>query len=236
MKHVYVLIGLVVLCMGCMPSKKPVAVEEVEADTMNVNRSFYPPIPVCSINLNNYVFVDTMGRAPMNEQVTVYDKQGRLLAVAARPSEDTYFRYFKYLYDRKGNHIGFSTLKEDPLDYPFASTSALPFNDQTYAINSLYHDLVERKYNDSHVERYKFVWDAQGNIIRVYDPITHKKLDVSEGKRMVYRIEEGKYFWMSDLQGGDYYLMFYIVSNDSTQVSSDTMVYEGYEPYVEMDW
>ena len=50
------------------------------------------------------------------------------------------------------------------------------------------------------------------------------------------RIEEGKYFWMSDLQGGDYHLMFYIVSNDSTEVSSDTIVYEGYEPYVEMDW
>ena len=148
----------------------------------------------------------------------------------------TYFCYFKYLYDSKGNHIGFSTLREEADDYPFMGDTILPFVDHSYDINSLYYDLVERKYNNRWVERYHFVWDDQGNIVKVHDPVTGKKLEVPIGKKIVYQLKEGEYFWTSDIKGGDYHLLFYIISKNSIGKRSDTIVYEGYEPYVNFEW
>lgn len=235
MKTIYVWIVMLCLLAGCMPHKKTdgkVELDTVKVDTVKrVNVVFDAPIPACTINLKGYVFVDTVGLSPMNEQVTVYDKRGRLLALAARSSEATEFQYFKYHYDRKGKHTGFSTLSGFACDYPFIEDSILPFNDYSEEINCLYYNLVKRKYSDSLLTRYKFAWDAQGNMIKVYDPITNKKLDVPEGKRLLYRIEESRCFWTSDLHGADYHLMFYMVSNDSTDVASDTIVYDGYEPF-----
>ena len=235
MKTIYVWVVMLCLLAGCMPHKKTdgkVELDTVKVDTVKrVNVMFDAPIPACTINLKGYVFVDTVGLSPMNEQVTVYDKRGRLLALAARSSEASDFQYFKYHYDRKGKHTGFSTLSEYACDYPFLEDSILPFNDYSAEINCLYYDLVKRKYSDTLLTRYKFAWDAQGNMIKVYDPITNKKLDVPEGKRLFFRVEESRCFWTSDLHGADYHLMFYMVSSDSTDVASDTIVYDGYEPF-----
>lgn len=195
----------------------------------------HPPIPTFTYTLNDYLFVDTVGSTPQNEQITVYDKQGRLLAKAGRASESIHFSYYKYLYDRKGKHIGFSTLWEEAHDYPFITDSVLPFNDRPYDVNSLYYDLVERKYNDRYVERFHFVWDKQGNIIKVHDPITDKELVAPVGKKLVYQLEEDEEFWDSDLRGGDYHLKFYIVPMDTVGVKPDTIVYEGYKPFVKQD-
>ena len=37
------------------------------------------------------------------------------------------------------------------------------------------------------------------------------------------------------IRGGDYHLKFYLVPIDSTEVNTDTIVYEGYEPCVEFE-
>lgn len=188
-----------------------------------------------SYNLKDCLFEHMVGSAPQNEQITVYDKQRRLLAMAAKPSEMTYFGYFKYLYDHKGKHIGFSTLREEPEDYPFMTDSVIPFNEREYDVNCLYYDIIERKYNDRYVERYHFVWDGQGNLVKVYDPVTGKKLVAPSGKKLKYKLEEGENFWTSDIRGGDYHLMFYIIPMDSTEADSDAIVYERYEPLVEWE-
>ena len=209
-------------------------IENVDAQTKNDVASLSSR-SMETYKLKDCLFEHIVGSAPQNEQITVYDKQGRLLAMAAKPSELTYFSYFKYLYDHKGNHIGFSTLREEPEDYPFMTDSVLPFNGREYDVNSLYYDLVERKHNDRYVERYHFVWDDQGNMTKVYDPVTGKKFVAPSGKKLVCRLEEGEEFWTSDIRGGDYHLMFYLVPMDSTEANSDTTVYEGYEPYVESE-
>ena len=232
---------LLIACLvySCLPQKKTREILEKEGDFTKeeiIIADSCLPMPILTYKLNGYLFVDTIGYAPQNEQMVVYDKKERLLAMAARASELTYFCYFKYLYDCKGNHIGFSTLRVEPNDYPFMEDTILPFADRTYDINSLYYDLVERKYNDRRVERYHFVWDSQGNIVKVHDPVTGKKLEAPVGKKIVYQLKEGKYFWTSDIKGGDYHLLFYIVPRDNTDIKSDTIVYEGYELYVKNDW
>lgn len=209
-------------------------IENTDAQTKNDTVSLLSE-STKTYKLKDYLFEHMIGLAPQNEQITAYDKLGRLLAMAAKPSEMTYFGYFKYLYDHKGNHIGFSTLREEPEDYPFMTDTVLPFNDHTYDVNSLYYDLVERKHDDRYVERYHFMWDGQGNIIKVYDPITDKKLVAPSGKKLEYKLEEGEDFWVSDIRGGDYHLKFYLIPIDSTEVNTDTIVYEGYEPYVEFE-
>lgn len=216
--------------------KQTVIIEDFDAQIMEYGGKYPEPSMSTSVyRLNDCLFVDMVGSAPQNEQITVYDKHGRLLAMAARASELTYFEYFKYLYDSKGKHIGFSTLREEPEDYPFMTDSVLPFNEREYDVNCLYYDIIERKYNDRYVERYHFVWDDQGNMVKVYDPVTGKKLVAPSGKKLKYKLEEGGDFWTSDIRGGDYYLKFYLVPIDSAEVNTDTIVYEGYEPYVEFE-
>ena len=51
-----------------------------------------------------------------------------------RSSEATEFQYFKYHYDRKGRHTGFSTLSGFACDYLFIEDSILPFNDYSEEI------------------------------------------------------------------------------------------------------
>ena len=209
-------------------------IENTDAQTKNDTISLSSK-SMKTYKLKDYLFEHMVGSAPQNEQIKVYDKHGRLLAMAARASELTYFEYFKYLYDSKGKHVGFSTLWEEADDYPFMTDSVLPFNDREYDVNCLYYDIVERKHNDRYVERYHFVWDGQGNMVKVYDPVTGKKLVAPSGKKLKYKLEEGGDFWASDIRGGDYHLMFYLVPIDSAEVNTDTIVFEGYEPYVESE-
>jgi|GEM_PF-3354764 len=216
--------------------KQTVTIEDFDGQIMEYGGKYPEPSMSTSVyRLNDCLFVDMVGSAPQNEQITVYDKHGRLLAMAAKASELTYFEYFKYLYDSKGKHVGFSTLWEEADDYPFMTDSVLPFNDREYDVNCLYYDIVERKHDDRYVERYHFVWDGQGNMVKVYDPVTGKKLVAPSGKKLKYKLEEGGDFWASDIRGGDYHLMFYLVPIDSAEVNTDTIVYEGYEPYVEFE-
>lgn len=58
-------------------------------------------------------------------------------------------------------------------------------------------------------------------------------MPIHKGKKLVCRLEEGEDFWASDIRGGDYHLMFYLVPMD--KVNPDTIVFEGYEPFVESE-
>ena len=176
----------------------------------------------------DYIFICKEGYAPCNEAVTVLDKQGRMLAVAGSASESQYFgNFIRYLYDEDGKHIGFA--RKGECDYPE--------NMETFFgsahFDMLYYDICVRKPDDAGLVRYMFKYNDAGILKGIYDPIKGYALNAPEGAYIQWRIEEGANFWISDLNGANYYLLFFIMPLGQGFIGNSLCydVYDGYLPY-----
>lgn len=250
MKNIYfvALIILSMLCYGCgNKNSTEVIIEHEEVEEVNVATEIddgiadipenerpngHKTFDIQSFSINDYIFLYKYCYIIDNEQITVLDKQGKLIAVAASAQQVASFNNFiRYIYDKNGNHIGFARIWNTY--YPEQmETFNKPYEGCDY-FDYLYYDVCVRNYDDPELIRYMFRYDDDGLLKEVYDPIHELSLKAPDGAHIRWRIEECARFWESDLAGGKYYLMFYVmpIGENFYRNSLCYDVYEGYKPY-----
>lgn len=253
MKKIYFVFVLLVFCAGCggkrtaenvvvqeMVEEQPdvEVVEQVKVDDgiadipLNERHNNHNSFKIETFTISDYIFIYQYSYKIGNEAITVLDKQGKMIAIAASAQQTVQFSNFiRYLYDDEGNHIGFARIGDT--HYPEnIKTFNMPYKDCGH-FDYLYYDVCVRKPDDVGLQRYIFRYDDTGVLKGIYDPIHGYVLNAPEGAHIKWRIEKGASFWESDLRGGEYYLMFYImpIGKDLYGNSICYDVYEGYEPY-----
>lgn len=257
MKKIYFVAVLVLstLCAGCgakstvenvveqevieeQPEVVVVGQEEVDdgiADIpLNERPNNHNSFKIETFTIGDYIFIYKSSYMMFgNDAITVLDKHGKLIALAANcQQENSYDDFIRFLYDEGGNHIGFAQINDEVV-YP----ENLEVFNKPYEgcdrFDNLYYDVCVREPDDAGLIRYMFRYEDSGGMTSICDPIYGIGLHAPKGANIRWRIEEGASFWESDLRGGKYYLMFYIMPIDSNFSGNSLCydVYEGYEPY-----
>lgn len=254
MKKIYfvAVFVLLVLCAGC-GGKSPaenvieqevidehsvVVVDDVADDgiadiPLNEHHNNHNSFEIETFTIGDYIFIYKYSYVIGNDAITVLDKQGKLIAIAANSQQEgSYNDFIRYIYDDNGNHIGLARINDDAY-YP----ENLEIFNKPYEgcghFDYFYYNVCVRKPDDAGLVRYMFRYDDNGLLNEVYDPIYEISLKAPKGAHIRWRIEESASFWESDLRGGEYYLMFYIMPIDSNFYGNSLCydVYEGYTPY-----
>ena len=253
MKNIY-FIGLIILsilCYGCgnKTSTEVTAAQEktevvemaagIDDNTVNIpynkrhnNRNTFI---IKTYVLNDYIFLYRYCYKLDNVQVTVMDKDGKLLALAGNAQQSPHLdNFIRYLYDKDGNHIGFAR-RASGHHYPEnidRFNLSCPYGEY---IDYLYYDICVRKYDDRDLVRYMFLYDTEGVLRGIYDPIFVYTLSAPNGTYVNWRVEEGVSFWESDIRGGKYYLMFYIMPI-GVNFEGNNFIYDVYDGYSTFDY
>lgn len=256
MKKIYfVVVVLLVLCAGCGGRRtaenvvvqetideqpEVVVVEQEDVDDgiadipKNERHNNHNSLKIETFTIGDYIFIYKSTYMMWdNDAITVLDKQGKLIALAANcQQENSYDDFIRFLYDENGNHIGFAQINGGAV-YP----ENLEIFNKPYEgcdrFNYLYYDVCVREPDNAGLIRYMFQYEDSGKMTSVCDPIYGIGLHAPKGAHIRWRIEKGASFWKSDLRGGKYYLMFYIMPIDEELYGNSMCydVYEGYEPY-----
>ena len=257
MKKIDLIVVLVlsVLCAGCGSERSAenvieqetideqpeiVEVEEEAVDDRianiprNERHNNHNSFKIETFTIGDYIFIyKSTYMMCNNDAITVLDKHGKLIALAANcQQENSYDDFIRFLYDENGNHIGFAQISSGAV-YP----ENLEVFNKPYEgcdrFDSFYYDICVRESDDAGLVRYMFQYEDSGKITSVCDPIYGIGLHAPKGAHIRWRIEEGASFWESDLRGGKYYLMFYIIPMGKDLYGNSICydVYKGYEPY-----
>jgi len=152
--------------------------------------------------LNNGCTVrDSIGDAPMNEKMTVHDKDGRLLAIAGCASEWGCMVVVRYLYDEDGSVRGL-----------LRSTAESEDDDETNHNEVLRH-VFEKGEDDEVFEAFLFQKE-NGFIRKVFSPATNDSIKAPEWCHIEYAVKESGIFWVNDIQGGEIIPQFCVVPNE----------------------
>ena len=166
--------------------------------------------------LNNGCMVrDSIGDAPMNEKMTVMDKNGRVLAVAGCASEWGCMVVVRFLYDENGNVRGLQRSTADSED-----------DDET-DYNEVLRHVFEKGEDDDVFE--SFLFQKENGLIRkVYNPATNDSIQAPEWCHIEYSVRESGIFWVNDIQGGELIPLFCVVPNKK-EGDCAIDVYNGYQ-------
>lgn len=166
--------------------------------------------------LNNGCTVrDSIGDAPMNEKMTIMEKDGRVLAVAGCASEWGCMVVVRFLFDENGNVKGLQRSVADNED-----------DDEAYHNEALCH-VFEKSEDDEVFETYLF-HKENGLITKVYSRATNDSIKAPEWCHINYAVKESGAFWSSDIQGGEVIPQFCVVPNeDKGDYTID--VFNGYQ-------
>lgn len=171
---------------------------------------------------NGYMVVDSMGQAPMNEKITVYDQNGRLCGVAGKASESDGYGVLRYVYDDDGKRL--DGLVVSGVGY---------FDGEGY-------DLREQEVKDIILNRILsggetvecavwYTFKRKGDkIVEVYDVEDSLSLKAGEGQHIEYEVEEDGNFWYNDIVGGKMVVLLHIVPDDCSMEEYVVDTYCGY--------
>ena len=166
--------------------------------------------------LNNGCTVrDSIGDAPLNEKMTIHDKDGRVLAVAGCASEWGCMVVVRYLYDEDGSVKGL-----------LRSVAETEENDEANHNEVLRH-VFEKGEDDEVFETFLFQKE-NGLIRKVYSPTAKDSIKAPEWCHIEYAVKESGIFWVNDIQGGEIIPQFCVVPNEEKgDYAID--VYNGYQ-------
>lgn len=165
--------------------------------------------------LNNGCTVrDSIGDGPMNEKMTIHDKDGRVLAVAGCASEWGCMVVVRFLYDEDGSVKGLLRSTADSEDDGVADH------------NEVLRHVFEKGEDDEVFETFLFQKE-NGIITKVFSPATKDSIKAPEWCHIEYAVKESGTFWGSDIQGGELIPQFCVVPNkEKGDYTID--VYNGY--------
>lgn len=235
-KCVNLLLGAVVplLCwLGCTDNPKSVAnTDELTlVYTEKSENSLYEWMWIYTTP-EGHLVIDTLGRAPQNQEVIMRDSCYRLVCMAGQASEVGRMNFVKVVY-----------LKADTVDY-FVSGSLEVLEDSLARLDSLneqsgrYLDpqLVMltrivtkwKSYDRPYWQRFCLQRDDDGCVVAVSDPVTKKSITAPAGNKIRYELKEDENFWASDINGGLVKLYFYVEPKDESLKNYHAKVYDGY--------
>lgn len=150
---------------------------------------------------NGWTIVDTISYSPIVERVSIYDKHDNLVMLAGNTSEGDSYNFVKIQRDRNMKISGL--LYCEDLDAT---------KESDYDIKAMEHfvnQVVLLPEDSSFCTRFKFSFDDDGDLIKVYDPQDPQNCIIPlEGCKLEYEIRENVSFWGSDLFGGFITLFF----------------------------
>lgn len=155
-------------------------------------------------NSDGYIITDTIGGAPCNSKTTYYDNNGRVIAYVGTASECSP-SLIKLFYDDNGR---VNMIVDDRTDF-YEKHDKLSKNKKFREFdNSVGFDAavaVEvfegKPYHKDDIV-YSFVYDEDGNLIKVFNPLNGESISAEYGTSLTWSIEEYENFWCSDLHGG----------------------------------
>lgn len=166
--------------------------------------------------LNNGCTVrDSIGEGPMNEKMTIMDKDGKVLAEAGCASEWGCMMMVRFLYDEEGSVRGLLRSLAENED-----------SDEAYH-DEVLHQLFEKDEDDEAFETFLFQKE-NGLIRKVYSPAANDSIKAPEWCHIEYSVKESGIFWMNDVLGGELIPQFCIVP-DKKGRDYAIDVYNGYQ-------
>lgn len=209
-------------------------------------------------NNDGITYWDSTGYGPCNEKVVVRDAQGRIIVVAGRASECSFFHALKYIYSEDGDLTGFVTFGGDadfgfvepPLEYKYsvpildARYYRWPYEcfqetENPYSISVEVVDLaLTTNYDAPYYLRFYFDRNEDGQIVSVYDPKYHLRYKAPYNGYIEYIVKE-TIFGGSDIECDKIKLLFLTrpINPDDRYFSPDTIIwYSDYSKYREMNY
>lgn len=164
---------------------------------------------------NGCVVRDSIGYGPMNEKMTILDKDGRLLAMAGCASEWGCMVVVRYLFDECGEVRGL-----------LCSTAETEDGDEEDH-NEVLHHVFEKGEDDKVFESFLFQKE-NGLIQKVYSSAANDSIKAPEWCHIECSVKESGIFWVNDIQGGELIPQFCVVPNEEKgDYAID--VYNGYQ-------
>ncbi len=202
------------LCVAALAMLTLASCNREKGMDYGVEWNFDPGTTVYELN-NGCTARDSIGDGPMNEEMTVHDKDGRVLALAGCASEWGCMVVVRFLYDEDGSVRGLirSTADSEDDDEP----------DQ----NEVLRHVFEKSEDDKEFETFLFQKE-NGLIRKVYSPAAKDSIKAPEWCHIEYAVKESGIFWVNDIQGGEIIPQFCVVPNKKEREYAID-VYNGYQ-------
>lgn len=173
---------------------------------------------------DGYVVIDSIGSAPMNEKITVYDKNGRLCGSAGAASESSGFQVVRYVYgDDDGKRLD-GVVVSGVEYYDLEADSLLNYNE---AKNIIVKRIISG--GETVEEAIWYTFRRKGDkIVEVYDAVDSLSLKAGERHHIEYEVEEDNNFWYNDIVGGKTVVLLHIVPDDYSMEEYVIDTYCGY--------
>lgn len=175
---------------------------------------------------NEFVVLDTIGSAPINEKISVYDRQGKLLGWAGTTSESSVYQIVRYIFDDSNQELnGFLLTYVDEEE-----VQTEDYEEKIVGVKNL---VIKRILDDSDNGTYATWFDFKrkdGCIVGVFDHTSDTlSIKAGDGNHIEYEVEENDQFWNDDFFGGSIVLLFHIVPNNTNAGNYTINTYCGYE-------
>ena len=189
---------------------------------LNRSDSKYGPGMFCQLyNSEGFEVIDTTGRGPLNNHMSFWDPQGRLLVIAGRASESDEYNAVRFLYGEDGGVRGLLSLNGGwqccNIDDMIGGKQFEEEYGSYYSIFcekcSVYDLALYTDENKLYYDRFYFDRDEKGRIIKVYDPVLYHSISAPWDSHFEYLVRENENFWGSDIVGGDIDLLFITTPN-----------------------
>lgn len=173
-----------------------------------------------SLNVDTVVAKDgikiivTTRQFPMNELIEVQNDKDQTLAFCASCSERVSYQGIKYRYDKAGRLIGLA----ECWDLEIEDVSTDKFRKWVF----------DENVNSEGYSRLDFVFDGQGNIVRITDPITNNNIQAPANHKIEWKVEQNSAFWISDINGGTLLINLYVVPINKSSKDYVKMNYHFY--------
>ena len=207
-------------------------------------------------NDDGMTYWDSTGYGPCNEKVVVRDAQGRIIVLAGKASECSFFNAVKYIYSEDGALAGFVIFGGDavfgfeelPLEYKYSDSimdaryyrwpyECFQETEIPYSISAEVVDLaLTTNYDAPYYLRFYFERKEDGQIVSVYDPKCHLRYDAPWDGYIEYIVKECIYGG-SDIDCVNIKLLFLTrpIAPDDNHFRPDTIIWYGdYSKYREM--
>lgn len=203
MKKILFLATTMFVLASCNNHEKVYSFEQVY-EHHSIDDSYSPEGIWKYENSDGYIIKDTVGFGPCNSKTTYYDNNGRVIAYVGTASECSP-SLIKLFYDDNGR---VNMIVDDRTDF-YKRYDKLSKNKKFREFdNSVGFDaavaveVFEGKPYHKEDVVYSFVYDEDGNLIKVLNPLNDESISAEYGTSLTWSIEECENFWCSDLHGG----------------------------------
>lgn len=180
-----------------------------------------------TVRLNDELTLIQLSKlSPANAAFDVYDLSGRKRLTGGSCSESDRAYVIRYDYNTEGVLAGFS---DGYLPVNIADTLSCRLLSAFLSGSDILTYRFSGEEETVGVEnRYVFTYAGRNRLVAVSDPERGNRLEAPTGYSLEWAIRPDSIFWHSDLDGGNYHLLFSIRPDAASKDSTRTATYIGY--------